>query len=524
MQDFKKSSASDAAEIKDLRVKLRMAEHERTQLSTKQGEVGDAKKALQAADARRKEEVRDKDRKIAELEKALAGERKKREGADVKLKEVKTKADEEVQKVRESSKDLQAQIDEARNEARQAQSSLAALGGETEHKEAELLAHLEQCRSVLGRVAKEYGRLASVTVSAPEHSDLKQEHAALKMRSFRLERKLANSEGQVIELANLIRQTKEQNAFLSAQLRDAEDAVKFYSRALDEVAKDAHHQIAVDIALEAEITAVGRNFLDSERRVQESRMVETGATLDFYRLACTQILSIHSEIDEALTDQQQVAQQQATDLTAAVAARDSIASQLEAVRLEQTTAQQLLVTANVAAAEAQADNAATKERMYALEAQLRDTGAKNAEALRVERQIAQRASAAAQIAKMSEEGLRAEVEQSVISFPIVVHANDGFIRLTVELTDAERYQEAYHSLMDEVGGLMDRNNLAEDEVERLSKFNAEIVGHHNPAQRIMYLDRIRRELAEAKQVRQAFITHDQNHSSLMNCHFRSYSR
>lgn len=47
---------------------------------------------------------------------------------------------------------------------------------------------------------------------------------------------------------------------------------------------------------------------------------------------------------------------------------------------------------------------------------------------------------------------------------------------------------------------MDRNNLAEEEADRLSKFNAEILGHNNPAQRIMYVDRIRRELAEAKHV------------------------
>lgn len=68
--------------------------------------------------------------------------------------------------------------------------------------------------------------------------------------------------------------------------------------------------------------------------------------------------------------------------------------------------------------------------------------------------------------------------------------------------DAERYQEAYYSLVDEVGGLVDRNNLAEEEADRLSRFNAEILGHNNPAQRIMYVDRIRRELAETKHVRQ----------------------
>jgi hypothetical protein len=71
----------------------------------------------------------------------------------------------------------------------------------------------------------------------------------------------------------------------------------------------------------------------------------------------------------------------------------------------------------------------------------------------------------------------------------------------VELADAERYREAYHNLVDEVGVLAARNELAEGEAHRLSQFNAEILGHTNPAQRIVYLDRVRRELAETKQVR-----------------------
>jgi hypothetical protein len=73
--------------------------------------------------------------------------------------------------------------------------------------------------------------------------------------------------------------------------------------------------------------------------------------------------------------------------------------------------------------------------------------------------------------------------------------------LTKEVADADKYQEAYTQLLEEVGALIERNSLAEDEAEKLSKFNAEILSHNNPAQRIMYVDRIRTELAETKQVR-----------------------
>lgn len=73
--------------------------------------------------------------------------------------------------------------------------------------------------------------------------------------------------------------------------------------------------------------------------------------------------------------------------------------------------------------------------------------------------------------------------------------------LNLELTDVSRFQDAYYKLLDETEGVLARNDLAEEEADRLSQFNAEILGHHNPAQRIVYVDRIRRELADTKQVR-----------------------
>ena len=76
--------------------------------------------------------------------------------------------------------------------------------------------------------------------------------------------------------------------------------------------------------------------------------------------------------------------------------------------------------------------------------------------------------------------------------------------MSTDLADAEQYREAYASLLAEVDALVEKNALAEDEAKRLSAFNAEIIGHRNPAQRIQYVDRIRRELHETKQVRSHF--------------------
>ena len=68
------------------------------------------------------------------------------------------------------------------------------------------------------------------------------------------------------------------------------------------------------------------------------------------------------------------------------------------------------------------------------------------------------------------------------------------------LAESEDYEHAYRTLVDEVNALVDRNALAEEEAQQLSKFNAELLSHKNPAQKIMYVDRIRQELADARQV------------------------
>lgn len=504
IQELKKATSTDQSEIKDLRAKLRMAEHERTQLITKQGEVGETKKALQALEAKKREELRERDKKITELEKTVTLERKKREGADAKLKEVKAKADEEVGEVRQAIQGLQERLDEARAEAHRTQSSLAMAEGRAGHKEEELMAQLEQYRAILGRVAEEYGRLASVTVPSQDHSHLKQEYTMLNVRTLRLERKLANSEGQVVELANLVRQVKDQNALLAGQLRDAEDAVIFYSQALEDATQAAlvHHRSSCH-TLDQEVAIIDQECHESERQVQTAYLSQSEACCEFYRLGCDQLLSLYSAVDHAWTEEQQVVQRQTVDLTAAITTRDSLISQLEVVRAEHEGARQELTAASAALQDAIADQATIEHRLQEVEVQMQAEAVKNKEALQKERDIAQRTAAAAQMAKMSEEGLRAEVEQCVVATaPHSCVVSDNIMaRLTTELTDAERYHEAYYSLVDEVDALVDRNNLAEEEANRLSKFNAEILGHNNPAQRIMYVDRIRRELAEVKHVR-----------------------
>ncbi|OAX43280.1 hypothetical protein K503DRAFT_708780 [Rhizopogon vinicolor AM-OR11-026] len=489
IQEYKNSSAADKSELKELRIKLRMSEHERTQLVSKEGESNGAKKAMQILEVRRKDELRERDKKIAELENAVSAERKKRELLQSCINEGKGKADEEARKSRDILRSIQEKLDVANKDSQEGRQALTSLRGQAENQEIDYVARLDQYRSLLSRVAEEYGRLATTTVTASDHATLVEDHTTLQLRCFRLERKLANSEGQVVELANLIRHTQEENMLLLQQLRDTQEEAAYHLQNMQKhrASVDSHsyrtelhelfcleggiHQCERDIIISRETTAI-----------QESALTCTKAISDFYHSYNVELLSECSRL-EGILEKQHNSHSALTDEVARYSAeRDMLHAELAKTQIEVTAGQRALTDAQVSLTESREGQHVLQHEVGELKNQIRDTAASHKHALQKERDASQKLSAALQISKSAEEALKAELEQ--------LHA---------ELADLSRFQEAYYNLVDETEALVARNNLAEEEAENLSKFNAEILSHNNPAQRILYVDRIRRELAEVKQ-------------------------
>ncbi|EEB93855.1 hypothetical protein MPER_07438 [Moniliophthora perniciosa FA553] len=88
-------------------------------------------------------------------------------------------------------------------------------------RETELQIQLNQTQNILERVTKAYGQLASHTVPQSTCDDWRRQNIHLEIQIARLQRKLANSDGQVHDLAWLIRQMKEDNILLRCVARDA---------------------------------------------------------------------------------------------------------------------------------------------------------------------------------------------------------------------------------------------------------------------------------------------------------------
>ncbi|KAI0645573.1 hypothetical protein C8Q79DRAFT_965200 [Trametes meyenii] len=481
VQELKKASTTEQAELRELRMKLRTSEHERMQLASKQNDAGDVRKALQAAEARRKDELRERDRKIAELEKSLSAERKKREGAEAKWQEAKSKTDDRVQEVRAAAQDLEARLQESRREAQAAQDALEDVQTRAEDTEEELLEQLEQHRSMLARVAAEYGRLASTTIALSTYRRVEHEAAILQLRGDRLERKLANSEGQVIELANLIRQVKDENAFLSVELSESRSEVETCRRALREAVDFPNAPHVLD-DVEDRLAAVSREQLALEVQTSEAVRKDLDLWGTHDRLQRDSLLFHSSVLGKELTDLRNQLDQRTGELAAAQATHSQLSESLQRAQADHAEAQRMLAENTASLAEAKAHEESFKKQLETTQAESRAEVARLEQSLQREKEAGQRLSAAVHKAKQAEQFLRSEVEQ-----------------LSTDLTEAERYEEAYNNLLAEVDALVVRNALAEEEAQRLSKYNAEILGHHNPAQRIMYVDRIRRELHETKQ-------------------------
>ncbi|KAJ8696477.1 hypothetical protein PTI98_006344 [Pleurotus ostreatus] len=472
LHELKKAAAVDQKEIKDLKTKLRVSEHERSQLQGKQDDISEAKKALQALDAKRREDNREKDKKIADLEKSLSQERKKREAAEARCQELQGKVKGEVD-------DLRQQLAVLEDEKQQAQASLRQQADEASSREDDLIASLTCHQVMLKKVAEEYGKLASSSVAQARYAQVRSERDARRVQVFRLERKLANSEEQVVELASLIRCAKSENALLVQQLGQADEAIYHYRTALQDHSSN-DRQTFDDI--QELCSSIDKQCQQTRQSVQAISKYQADLTTEFYVPGYHELLETYQLAEQDLQVQRKLLDRFEVETSRMTAECDELRCRADRLQTALAKADTERAMTSMSLAEAEVQRKALETQLAQAEHKLNESATVHQTAINQEREAVQRLALSVQKAKLVEEGLRADLEQ-----------------LTAELSEAARYQDAYYSLSEEVDSLVARSALAEDEALRLSQFNAEILGHNNPAQRVTYVDRVRQELAETKQ-------------------------
>ncbi|KAJ3713302.1 hypothetical protein C8R42DRAFT_646970 [Lentinula raphanica] len=133
-------------------------------MSAKHGESGEWKKAVQAAEMRRKEEGKEKDRAVADLGKTLSAEKKRREMVESQMKEAKAKHEFETDKLKAGmgKVKVKSELTTANDAKRQLQLSLDGAISEADSTEEALLARLGDHRVLLGRLGEQYGLYALI--------------------------------------------------------------------------------------------------------------------------------------------------------------------------------------------------------------------------------------------------------------------------------------------------------------------------------------------------------------------------
>lgn len=417
VQELKKTSSAEQTETRELRLKLRVAEHERTQLAAKQNDGGEMKKAVQAVEARKKDELREKDRKIAELERTLGLEKKKREIAEAKIQEMRGKVDSQVCDARDAACGLRIRLEESQAEVEKTKASLTAFKAYATDTEESLLEQLDQHRTLLSRVAEEYGRLASTTVSSVMYESARRERDAAQMRVIKLERKLGNVEDQVTELANLVRYAKETSGFLAERLRDCEAEAAFYTDELRVAMKRSKEEslLRADLAsihaLEEILTIIREDSLRQTAAAQEVITTDLRLWNKLHRFQKDSLLLHSSVLLKGMDEAQQRYQDQHLQTSRVEAQNIQLATAVQVAQTAHTDAQVQLAELTASLNMANAEKEGLKKQLEEVKSQGRVELAKVEEVLKKEKEGNQKLAGVVQRAKQAEDGLRAEIEQ-----------------------------------------------------------------------------------------------------------------
>jgi len=403
LQESRKQNLVDQAEIKELRAKLRVSENERGHLTSKSEESGDAKKSLAALEAKRKEELRERDRRIVELEKSVANEQRRNEVLEGKLLESKGRTQQELDEARKTISSLRSKVVVAEED-------IASVRSGAGQREEELIARLESARAMLRRVADEYGRLASSTVPKVSHDAVRRENHNLQLNVTRLQRKFAIADSEVHEMVDLLKVSRDQTHALEHILRGVWSDLDSHADALsgallvvddtpsDEYAKLESHLLSIALDEAERRTDIIAAQLSSVELFAHWYKTLGRTLLHDYSLACTE-LSAAAEENQA--------HQNAT--TVATTHISTLSTQLEAAKLQTDSIQRQATELSEQLEVAKAREISLKEETTKRERDIKVEKQAAKERLQREKEMVSHLQASMERQRFAEDEMRSEI-------------------------------------------------------------------------------------------------------------------
>jgi hypothetical protein len=375
------------------------AEHDK--FISKQPELVQLKKSLSLLESKRKDELKERDRRIADLEKQLLSATKAKDLLESKFIDSKRISDQQSSSTRS---ELETLLEQARSESRLAKKELKDLTTTTAIREENILNQLEDHRRLLDRVVQEYAYLASRSVSSTDYHHLRHNHSVLQLHQLRLERKLANTEGQVIELTHLIRQSKEENLQSSQALSDALDENAILRTAASE------HDNSNTFSLDAILDSIHSNIILEHVELAKIDASTHESLTGYYQSQCIDLCLAFSVINKELVDAQATTGQHAIDLASALTCNESITSRLESLQKEHDTREEEIKLALTTTNDLKAATASLEAQVAEMQQKLDDSDSSHANDLKKEKDIIHRLNTTIQRSRMAEEGFRDDID------------------------------------------------------------------------------------------------------------------
>lgn len=346
-----------------------------------------------------------------ELEKALAVEKKKREGAEGRLSEMKGKVNDEVKEAKGVAFERETELRQLRVQAQEANESLESTRREAARTEERLLEELDMVQSLLRHAAQEYGRLASTTISLSTHQALRLNFDAIQLQNHWLERKLANSESRVQELTSLVQQFKEHNTLLQTQLLDSEQLASFYRQSWQDLLVEHEPEETPNYSLLDDLFVLQRDDQALATDAQDTLAITAQVIVDSYRSSARATLSsLVSSLHEV--DMERLRTEQTnTALETMKASRDTAVAEAEKLRSDVNTIRSQLSELKDSMESHKAQEAALLQQLKAAKSAASSKAAEHEQFIQKERDINQRLSQTVQKHKAAEDALRAEIEQ-----------------------------------------------------------------------------------------------------------------
>lgn len=273
VKDMKKAMATDQMEIKTLKSQLQSADQTRVKAHSQSQETDQLKKIIRQLETKQRAENQALTAKLEENAKKHASKIKERDVSHVKL---------------------QGQIQVAEQQLKALQRELESKTGNNQ----ELVVDLERAEEELGnlrywipRITEAYSELAKKSVPLVKYNQLEHAYLTTRFRLFRSERRLADRETVIEQLADLCKELSEEKLTLKRLIEDWETEQKT-TLSLSPTSDDMHNMASM-----IDMANIRAENLQEENHLQRVEMDVLIHLRDLYREHSKNLLSAYITSD-----------------------------------------------------------------------------------------------------------------------------------------------------------------------------------------------------------------------------------